>query len=430
MRRHEYKSRYNPAATELSQALRYDTGIRPDMLAKITRVLDGVEVTDNLLVQKDSVINQKDTELQSTNNLLVEKDQKIGELQKNEFIDLLHKISPVNYPLDVNSWQDLEAKRIAEENDYVQINGLLPAFRKNAGEKQKNYIKNEFMNLLYKINPDAYPQNLSEWKDTDAKAVVDRDDYALMNILIPAFRKNVEEKQSKELQEARRLREEENARQEQLLVEKDNVLSDKDKEIETLNQLILAEKVKIQELLVEKANEQEKLIDKDNLLSDQNAKIEIINIILETKEIKIKRLEQEKEILEAKYKILEMKMQLAVNELTAREKEKDMALIQKDEELQKLVEGNKLLDDYKEEILKFKELCETQEAVIKEKDELLAQKEIEKAELLAQNEIEKAILVDSLQEKLYLKDSEILGLKMMVSEMDLAGDYQLEHLND
>jgi len=41
MRRHEYESRYNPAVTELSRALRNDGGINPDIMAKITRVLEG-----------------------------------------------------------------------------------------------------------------------------------------------------------------------------------------------------------------------------------------------------------------------------------------------------------------------------------------------------------------------------------------------------
>lgn len=68
MRRHEYESPYNPAATELSRALIHDGGIRPDMFAKITNVLEGVKHTDEM-------ISQKDTELQSKNNLLVQKDQ-------------------------------------------------------------------------------------------------------------------------------------------------------------------------------------------------------------------------------------------------------------------------------------------------------------------------------------------------------------------
>jgi uncharacterized protein YozE (UPF0346 family) len=175
----------------------------------------------------------------------------------------------------------------------------------------------------------------------------------------------------------------------------------------------------MEELLVEKANEQAKLIYQDHLLSDQTEKIETINILLETKGIIIQGLEQEKEILQTRYDILDMKMQLTVKEFTAREREKDKALLEKDNALKKLAEGSELLAGYKEEMLKFKELYETKEAEIKEKDELLAQKEVEKA-----------VLVDDLQEKLHLKDSEILGLKMIVSEMDLAGDYQLEHLND
>jgi hypothetical protein len=114
-----------------------------------------------------------------------------------------------------------------------------------------------------------------------------------------------------------------------------------------------------------------------------------------------------------------MKMQLTVKEFTVREREKDKALLEKDNALKKLAEGSELLAGYKEEMLKFKELCETKEAEIKEKDELLAQKEVEKG-----------VLVDDLQEQLLLKDSEILGLQMMVNDMNLAGEYHIVELND
>jgi len=65
MRRHEYESRYNPAVTELSQALRNNFGIHPDVLAKIKNVLDGVEITDRIITEKEQLIVQRERELES-----------------------------------------------------------------------------------------------------------------------------------------------------------------------------------------------------------------------------------------------------------------------------------------------------------------------------------------------------------------------------
>ena len=83
MKRHE--SKYNPAVKELSEYL-YDNAqniyILPTALAKITRVLDGVE-------RMDEMISQKDTELQSTKNILTQKEQLI--LQKDKNLETLQQ---------------------------------------------------------------------------------------------------------------------------------------------------------------------------------------------------------------------------------------------------------------------------------------------------------------------------------------------------
>jgi len=79
-------SKYNPAADELSNLLNngvWNRAIHPIIKEKITRVLEGVKITDNLitekeqavkqkehlLVQKESVIKEKDTELLDTKQI-------------------------------------------------------------------------------------------------------------------------------------------------------------------------------------------------------------------------------------------------------------------------------------------------------------------------------------------------------------------------
>lgn len=74
MRRHEYESRYNPAVTELSRALIQDGGIRPDTLDKIKNVLDGIEITDRIINEKEQVIVQKE-------QLLVQKEKELERLK-------------------------------------------------------------------------------------------------------------------------------------------------------------------------------------------------------------------------------------------------------------------------------------------------------------------------------------------------------------
>jgi len=319
---------------------------------------------------------KKEQLLSNQNKLLSDKEQEIA-----KFKELLS--------IKESETEELLARKELEKQELLiqkerEKEELLAQRDKELQELEKvnnDVLIKEFIEILPQRYPDLYPKNFAEWPhDIWGKQVVDGNDIEAIKHYLPIYRKEV---------------------------------------IENLNQLISTERAKIEELLVEKANVQQKLIDKDNLLSDQTEDIERINVLLETKGIIIQRLEQEKEILQTRHDILDMKMQLTVKEFTVREREKDKALLEKDTELKKLAESSKLLADYQEEMLKFKELCKTKEAEIKEKDELLAQKEVEKA-----------VLVDDLQEKLLLKDSEILGLKMMVSEMDLAGDYQLEHLND
>lgn len=369
MKKH-YTSKYNPAVAELSEVLNKGTNdgsIRPVIASKIKNVLDGVERMDEMISQKEQLLVQKDNNINKLQGSIFDKEQK-------EFIEVLPQRYPHDYPTNFNEWpNDIWGKQVVERKDLNAIEKHLPTFK-------ADLLKKEWIEVLHKRFPNDYPARFEDWNPNIwGKQVIDRNNIDTIKHWLPIYRQEV---------------------------------------IQNLSQSILTERTKIQELLVEKENEQQKLIDKDNLLSDQTEDIERINVLLETKKIIIQRLEQEKEILQTRHDILDMKMQLTVKEFTVREREKDKALLEKDNELKKLAESSKLLAGYKEEMLKFKELCETKEAEIKEKDELLAQKEVEKV-----------VLVDDLQEKLYSKDSEILGLKMMVNEMNLAGDHHIEDLN-
>jgi len=60
MKRHE--SKYNPAVKELSDYIHdraFRDGLHPVMATKIKNVLEGVEITDRIITEKEQVITQK-----------------------------------------------------------------------------------------------------------------------------------------------------------------------------------------------------------------------------------------------------------------------------------------------------------------------------------------------------------------------------------
>ncbi len=63
-----YESRHNPAVKDISDYIHseaQDLGIHPDTLDKITRVLDGIEITDRIISEKEQLLVQKERELES-----------------------------------------------------------------------------------------------------------------------------------------------------------------------------------------------------------------------------------------------------------------------------------------------------------------------------------------------------------------------------
>ena len=322
MRRHEYESRYNPAATELSRALIHDGGIHPDTLDKITRVLDGVKHTDEM-------ISQKDTELQSKNNLLVQKDQevrqktfevlnreqllaqkeqvlqqkafetqkakelaaqkafetqqtkqllqdtapKLIELQKTEFVDTLHKLYPDSYPAKLEKWTDkLPMKKHVDSADFQVMEKNTKIYKKWLQEKEQENIKKEFIKNLHELYPDAYPADFTEWTDRlPMKKHVDASNFKVMKKNTKIYKAQLEEKQAKELEDVKRL-EEDNIKKEQLLTSKDKLLVDKNQEIEFLKALLAQKELEKEELLAQKDTE---LLIKNFLIDMQQNEVEL-----------------------------------------------------------------------------------------------------------------------------------------------------------
>jgi hypothetical protein len=202
-----YESKYNPAVKELSDYIHKnarDSDIHPDVLANLTSVLDGVEITDNLIAQKDqllilkdNVINQKTVELQGKDNLLVQKEQLLIQKDKNleklkesgtvgeqkEFVEALHKLYPNLYPEKLEDWSsDTWGKQVIDNGDYQVIKNNLPTYRQQVLEK-------EFIDILHELYPNWYPVNFKDWPaDSWGKQVIDRKDYKAIEGNLPIYK--------------------------------------------------------------------------------------------------------------------------------------------------------------------------------------------------------------------------------------------------
>lgn len=290
----QYTSPYNPAVKELSDLIikgAYDGRIPPHVLAKITSVLDGVEVTDNLLVQKDQEVKQKTYEVLNREQLLAQKEQvlqqkaietqkakelavqktfeaqqtkqllqdtapKLIELQKTEFVDTLHKLYPDSYPAKLEKWTDkLPMKKHVDSADFQVMERNTKIYKQWLAEKEQENIKKEFIKSLHELYPNAYSSNFGEWTDRlPMKKHVDSNNFKVMKKNTKIYKKLLEEQQAKELEDVKRL-EEENIKKEQLLTSKDKLLIDKNQEIEFLKALLVQKELEKEELLAQKEEE-------------------------------------------------------------------------------------------------------------------------------------------------------------------------------
>jgi hypothetical protein len=455
------ESKYNPAVKELSDYIHKhaeDGDIHPDMFAKITRVLDGVEVTDNLLVQKDSIINQKTTELQSKENLLAQKEQLLIQKDKNletlkesgvvgeqkEFVDALHKLYPKWYPEKLEDWSsDTWGKQLIDKGDYKTIQANLPAYRQQVLEK-------EFIDILHELYPSWYPVNFKDWPaDSWGKGVVDRKDYKAIEGNLPIYKQWLANK--KELIEILpklhpgsypvKYEEWTNQYAKGLLDKGDYKTIEqslpiyrkqlaKKEFIEILPKLYptnypvgfenwtyqwgkgVVDRDEFETIKKNLPNYKKLLLQKEFIDSMHQVNPNVYPAKFEDWSNK----SLGKEIIEKEdYKAMEQS--LSDNRQKLKEMEKEKLLSQKENELKKLAGKDQLLNDREQEIAKIKELLSIKELEAQNKDQLLLAKELEKQELARQKEIEK-------EELLAQKEKEIHNKSLVKNQVigELQGD--------
>ena len=188
--------------------------------------------------------------------LLQDTAPKLIELQKTEFVDTLHKLYPDSYPAKLEKWTDkLPMKKHVDNGDFQVMERNTKLYKEWLIKKEQENIKKEFINSLHKLYPNAYPADFTEWTDRlPMKKHVDNSDFKVMKKNTKIYKAQLEEKQAKELEDVKRL-EEENIKKEQLLTSKDKLLIDKNQEIEFLKALLVQKELEKEELLAQKEEE-------------------------------------------------------------------------------------------------------------------------------------------------------------------------------
>ena len=173
MKKH-YTSSYNPAVKELSDFINITANansIPPYVLAKITPVLEGIELTDKLLVQKDqllsqkdSVINQKTFEVQTTKQVLLQKERLLSQKE----IEKEHAVRSKSVEKNNLLAQKEKEKKELLSNKEKQVKEL-ETFRND------NLIK-ELIETLPQVYPD-YNKSFEKWHPTSwgKKAINEKD---------------------------------------------------------------------------------------------------------------------------------------------------------------------------------------------------------------------------------------------------------------
>jgi len=138
-----------------------------------------VKQKEQLLVQKDSVINQKTSEIQSTKQILLDKEQK-------EWIKVLPQRFPHDYPANFNEWSNIWGKDVVNRKDLQTIERHLPTYKMDV-------LKNKFIEVLHQRFPHDYSARFEDWPNIWGKQVINRSDIEAMEKWIPIYEKEIKE---------------------------------------------------------------------------------------------------------------------------------------------------------------------------------------------------------------------------------------------
>ena len=130
------------------------------------------------------VINTKD--FQAIENFFV-----------TEFVDVLHKRYPHDYPANFRDWNSKNSqwgKQVILTKNFKAIGKWLPAYKKEVLEQQK-VLKNDFVEILHRVYPEDYPMNFKDWNNIWGKEVLERGDFEAIEKHLPSYKKQALEKE-------------------------------------------------------------------------------------------------------------------------------------------------------------------------------------------------------------------------------------------
>jgi hypothetical protein len=272
--------------------------------------------------EKNKLLTQKGNELATTEKVLIDKHQKETEVLKTLLAqkELEH--------------QELLTKKDKEVKELEKV--------KNGG------LIRELLDILPQAYPGSgYNKPFTEW-DTSSwgKKVIDAGNFKEMERYLPELREKAVkfkeenlEKQAKELENAKRLQEE-NLKKEELLGNKEKLLSDKEQEIAKFKELLSIKEIETEKLLAQK----EKEIQNKSLFKNQ-----LIN-------------ELQKDVGLKEKETLNLKIELLMKQLAFKEKEVEL----KDKALEDALEIGKqkdIVNELQGKLLAFKNLNKDDETL-------------------------------------------------------------------
>jgi len=392
-----YESKYNPAVKDISDYIHdrvQDGGIRPDVLAKITNVLEGVKRTDEMIFQKEQLLVQKEKELVrlksiTDNSSKVARDIISESKQSLDQAVSLHKSGKFSEAL---KYTDIALYNIGDINSF-EVKGVEQANKLYLERKQQHVEAAAKRDNLYNssvVSSGNKSANAFAWvKDNPT-----RDFYTFFREAL-----NIPDKEQKSPDNVRIIKKlyellplyVEEAQRANYFYNEYNKYYDA---MTKLQQVINIYNIKAasskglkdyEDAL--KSCEIALAIDPKNLTLSN-----LKNAILQEKQVvEAKKLEEEQLLVSQTQEIEKLKELLSIKEVETQEKNKLLA--QKGNELAS--KEKVLIDQHTKETEALKALLSQKEL---EHQELLTRKELEKQELIVQKEKEKKELL-ALKEK-------------------------------
>jgi hypothetical protein len=233
-------------------------------------------------------------------------------------------------------------KKHVVNNDVQVMERNTAIYKPLIEEKEKETIKKKFVKSLNELYPDSYSTDPNEWFYKDGRGPLpmkvhyDTNNIQVMVKNILYYKSEIKKNKNKELEEAKKLKEE-NLEKDQLLVQKDQLILTKELEKQELKKEMLAQKE------VELAN---KSLVKNQVIDELQD-----NIGLKEKEALNSKIESLMKQLEFKEKEVELK--------TKESELKDKAL----EDAHEIVKQNKIISELQEKLLAFKNLSQHDETL-------------------------------------------------------------------